>query len=130
MAEFADDLSEDRGIVTVETNGGTVEIDVRVQVVRTPALEEPEPVMLKRAEGSSAWQGRLILRNQGLATARVDITSTDRRLGVSRERVEVKPGKSVRIGVTWDDEAFLPDPNPALMVTCESDEWRISVLQQ
>lgn len=130
MDEFAEDLTEDRGVISIETNGGAVDIDTRVQVSRRPALRDPEPVTLKPAEAGTGAQGRLVLRNDGMATAHVSISSSDARLEVSREQVEVKQDKSVRVSVSWEG-ALPPDHNELfLLVTCETGSWRVPVLQQ
>ncbi len=124
MDEFPEDLTEDRGIIRIESNGGSVDVDTRVQIERRPALREPDPVVLK---GSDRLQGRLILRNDGMATAHVQISSEDARLSVSRDQVEVKQDKSVRISVAWEDSE---PPTSELYLDVRSDvgQWRVPVI--
>ncbi|MHB1317814.1 MAG: Ig-like domain-containing protein [Anaerolineae bacterium] len=130
MDEFAEDLAEDRGVISIETNGGAVDIDIRVQVSRRPALRDPEPVVLKPAEPGQGAQGRLVLRNDGLATAHVGVSSTDARLVVSREQVEVKQDKSVRVSVSWQGDLPIGQEGLFLIVTSEAGSWQVPVLQQ
>jgi hypothetical protein len=130
MDEFDEDLAEDRGVIAIETNGGAVDIDARVQVGRRPALRNPEPVVLRSAETGQGAQGRLVLRNDGLATARVRLASSDSRLVVSREQLEVKQDKSVRVSVSWQADLPLDPGGVFLEVTCDTDIWQVPVVQQ
>lgn len=126
MDEFPEDLTEDRGVITIESNGGSVEVDTRVQIDRRPYLREPDPVALK---GVDRLQGRLVLRNDGMATAHVQISSVDARLSVSRDQVEVKQDKSVRISIVWED----PEPPPSqlyLDIVSDVGQWRVPVSRQ
>lgn len=126
MDEFPEDLTEDRGVITIESNGGSVEVDTRVQIDRRPYLREPDPVALK---GVDRLQGRLVLRNDGMATAHVQISSADARLSVSRDQVEVKQDKSVRISIVWED----PEPPPSqlyLDIVSDVGQWRVPVSRQ
>jgi serine/threonine protein kinase len=127
MDEFADELAEDRGVISIETNGGAVDVDARVQFERRAALREPEPIVVKGSEGR---QGRLVLRNEGLATALVRIRPSDAGLVVSREQVEVKQGKSVRVSVTWQGTAGTAESEPYLEVASDSGNWRVPVYQE
>ncbi len=126
MDEYPEDLTEDRGVITIASNGGSVDVDTRVQIERRPSLREPDPVVLK---GSDRLQGRLVLRNDGMATAHVQISSADTRLSVSRDQVEVKQDKSVRISVAWED----PEPPTSqvyLDIVSDVGQWRVPVVRQ
>jgi len=128
MDEFPDDLTEDRGIISITSNGGTIEIDTLLRLERQPELREPEPVRFRRANGEESLQGRLVLHNEGLATAHVSIQPSDERLAVSRERVEVKPGKSVRVSVSWQGAVPAEAPTAYLRVIWDTDERVVPVI--
>ncbi|MGI6367431.1 MAG: BACON domain-containing protein [Anaerolineae bacterium] len=123
MDEFPEDLSEDRAVVSIESNGGATEIDVRVQIERRPMLREPEPVQLR---GGERPQGRLVLWNDGMAPAMVDLQPTDVRLGISRSDVQVKQGKSVRISVSWDGSQP-PEAPVSIGIRSADQEWQVPV---
>lgn len=101
MSEFPDLLDEDRGVIRIESNGGVVEIDTRVQTQSVAELAQPQAVTLDAGEGDRAPQGRLTLNNTGLATARVTLKPGNPALTASRDQVEIKAGKSVRITLQW-----------------------------
>jgi hypothetical protein len=49
---------------------------------------------------------------------------------VSREQVEVKQGKSVRVSVTWQGTAGTAESEPYLEVASDSGNWRVPVYQE
>ncbi len=101
MDEFPELVNEDRGAIQIESNGGDLEIDTRLQTEMVAELAEPEPVTMSAAEDGHPPQGRLTLRNIGMATARVELEPAVPELTMSREQLEVKPGKSVRVTLRW-----------------------------
>lgn len=127
MDEFPELFAEDRGVIRIESNGGVLEIDVRLQTELVPELAEPEPVTMTTGEEGHPPQGRLTLRNQGMATARVELEPAVPELTVSREQVEVKPGKNVRVTLRW--QGILPPltAETAIQVHSGDATWRVPV---
>ena len=44
------------------------------------------------------------LRNEGMATAHLELVASTPQIVLSRDLVDIKPGKRVRIGVRWEGE--------------------------
>ena len=102
MEEFPEADTMGQGKIVVVSNGGDVEIAVQFSVRLTPDLRAPERVVMTDPGNGRAPKGRLVLRNEGLATAHAEVQASVGSLVPSRERCEVKPGKSVRLTLTWD----------------------------
>jgi hypothetical protein len=126
LEELPDALDEDRGVIMIETNGGRAEIDTRIRTESRSVLAEPEPVVLKR-DADGTVQGRLVLRNEGMATAHVEITASGPQVAISRGTVEVKPGKSVRVSVSLQGPA---EEGMALDVVSANERWRVPIVDQ
>jgi serine/threonine-protein kinase len=125
MDEFADPLSEDRGVIQIESNGGLLEVDTRLQTALVAELAEPEPVTMSAGDEDHPPQGRLMLRNIGMATARVALRPAVPELAVSREQLEVKPGKSVRVTLRW--QGILPPLTAETAIEVHSGETALRV---
>ena len=127
MAEFPQDESSDTARVTIESNGGSVAVDVTVSVALVPDVLTPEylPLSPNSAGGLSA---RLVLKNQGLAPAHVQLGASDDRLALSRVLCDIKPGKSTKLQIEWHgDTPPTPDDKLTIAVTCQDTERRIAV---
>ena len=102
MEEFPADAAEDTALITVESNGGSLQLELTLRVERVPELEIPQEVRLAAPEPGAAPQGRLVLHNRGLAAAHVTLWAEPPYLALPRDRVDIKPGKSVRLAVQWN----------------------------
>ena len=116
MDEFPELLSEDRGVIRIESNGGSLEIDTRLQTESVAELAPPSPVSLASDQTGRPPQGRLVLRNVGMALARVTLRPAVPELVVSRDQLEVKPDKSVRVTVRWQGDMPPPVAETAIEV--------------
>ncbi len=126
MDEFPEDAAGDEAVVTVRSNGGTVAVRVTLSVVFEPDLvAASEAVKLQATEDPP--QGRLVLRNQGLATARAELAPSVAQLVLSRHLIDVKPGKSVRIVVEWRGSPPEPGEPPYVKVRSAEQTLRIPV---
>ncbi len=125
MDEFPELLGEDRGVIRLESNGGELEIDTLLRTELVPELAEPDPVTLSTGEEGQPPQGRLALRNVGMATAHVELEPSMPELTVSRQQVEVKPGKSVRVTLRW--QGSLPPVMTETDIQVRSGEARFRV---
>ena len=104
MAEFPSDETSGRGVIAIKSNGGDLEIEVAVEIEKRPQLVVPEDVLLQRDPEQPGGRGRLVLRNTGLAVAHVQLEAMSSWLTLSRHMCDIKPGKSVRVGVSAQAE--------------------------
>ncbi len=103
MEEFPPEMPLASGLVTIESNGGTCEIEVRVKAILAPHLAiVDETLLLARQEPEGPLQGRLIIKNVGQAVAHTQLVTSSSALVLSRELCDIKPNKSVRIAVRWE----------------------------
>ncbi len=113
MAEFPADATYGEGAVRLESNGGSAEVHVVMSVLLEPDVRAPAAgLVLSPFAGGERSAGRLALRNEGLATAHLELASSDACLVLARDFVDVKPGKSVRIAVRWEGEPVAPEAEP------------------
>ncbi|MCD6302863.1 MAG: BACON domain-containing protein [Anaerolineae bacterium] len=100
MGEFPEDATEDEATLAITSNGGEVTVRVKLAVSFAPDLvSATETIVLH--PGEDAYQGRLVLRNRGLAPARSELFGSVPQLILSRHLCDVKPGKGVRIVVEY-----------------------------
>ncbi len=105
----------------VETNGGDAEITAGLTIVYEPHVEvRQQQILLKSSGRDGDLRGRLTLRNTGLAGAHIELVSTHPDLSLSRTFCDIKPGKSVRITLTWTGPA--PEDAPEMAVQIRSDD--------
>lgn len=104
----------------VRSNGGDLHIDVLLAIELQAALESPDRATLVRS--TSGYEGRLAIRNHGLAPARISLRATDPGIELSREQIDIKPDGSVRIRITSSAQPAL---DAAIEVTCGTDRWTI-----
>jgi hypothetical protein len=129
MDEFPKGATRDAALVTVESNGGQAQIEVTLAVELAPDIEAPDALILEQGAAGQPLQGRLVLRNAGLATARVELSASDEAIAISRQVVDIKAGKSARIVVQW--ERPLPPEQAAqrvIRVACEGETYQVPVL--
>jgi serine/threonine protein kinase len=129
MELFPEDSTEETANLQIESNGGDVDIQVNVIVELVPELELPDAIRLEPVEAEDACQGRLTLRNQGMATARAELSASDERLQLTRDLVDIKPGKTARIVVRW--EGALPGTTdidePFILIRSGEQEMQVPV---
>ena len=126
MEEFPEDATEDEALVTVRSNGGEVTVRVALAVLFEADLQaSSEVIRLQTAEANR--QGRLVLRNQGLAAARAELAPSVPQLVLSRHLCDVKPGKSVRIVVEWRGSPPEPEASPYVEVRSANQTLRVPV---
>ncbi len=116
------------GAVLVESNGGDLAIDVTLSVAYAPAIEPPETLVLERADPAGQPQGRLALRNTGLATAHAELRPSAPQLVLSRNLLDIKPGKSVRIAVRWQGVSSAEAEPPYIEVLSGGEAMRVPVV--
>lgn len=118
------------GMVLIESNGGNLAIDVTLVVAFEAVIEAPEKLLLERSDPSQPPQGRLALRNAGLATAHAELRPSAPQLVLSRNLLDIKPGKSVRIAVRWQGTPPLDAEPPYIAVLSSGDAVRVPVVVQ
>jgi len=116
------------GTVLVESNGGNLAIDVTLAVELVPIIEAPEALVLERDDPSQPPQGRLTLRNTGLAAARAELRPSAPQLALSRNLLDIKPGKSVRVVVRWQGLPSADAEPPYIEVLSGSSPTRVPVI--
>jgi len=127
MTEFAQDESTDTARVSIESNGGSAEIDVTISVVLVPDVKTPAYLPLAPS-GAGGWSARLVLKNQGLAPAHIQLETSDERLALSRALCDIKPGKSTKLQLEWRSRTKPTiDDDLAITMTCQDTERRIAV---
>ena len=111
MDEFPRDALYGEGYVFLESNGGAAEVQAVVNVLLEADVRATAEgvVLAARAEGEVP-AGRLVLRNDGMATAHLELVTSTPQIVLSRDLVDIKPGKRVRVGVRWEGE---PPPSDA-----------------
>jgi len=116
------------GTVLVESNGGDLAVDVTLAIEFAPVIGAPESLRLERDDPSHPPQGRLTLRNTGLAAAHAELRPSVQQLVLARNLVDIKPGKSVRIAVRWQGLAEADAEPPFIEVLSGDDALRVPVL--
>lgn len=129
MDEFPKGASHDAAMISVESNGGQMQIEVRLAIELAPEIEVPERLVLEQSAAEQPPQGRLVLRNVGLASAHVELAASDVAIAISRPWVDIKAGKSVRIAVQWNG----PMPpvrvaEPMIRIVCEGQAYQAPVV--
>ena len=105
MDEFPADAVYGEGYVFLESNGGAAEVQAVVNVILEPDVHPTaESVVLTSGAGGDLG-GRLSLRNDGMATAHLELQPSSPEIILSRDLCDIKPGKRVRISVRWEGEA-------------------------
>ncbi|MHB1296617.1 MAG: protein kinase domain-containing protein [Anaerolineae bacterium] len=99
MEELPVGVTDARGVVHLTSNGGEADIEMALRVEFAAEIEPPDTLHLAPTE--AGLTGRLLLRNVGMAAAHVSLQSSDPALDIARAVCDVKPGKSVRIALTW-----------------------------
>lgn len=128
MDEFPKGESHDAALVQVESNGGQMQIEVRLAVELAPEIEAPERLVLEQGAPGEPPQGRLVLRNVGLASAHVTLAADDAAIAISRPWVDIKAGKSARIAVQWQgDIPPVHKETPEIRVVCEDEIRHVPV---
>lgn len=109
MDEFPADAVYGEGYVFLESNGGAAEVQAVVNVILEPDVHPTaESVVLTSGAGGDLG-GRLSLRNDGMATAHLELQPSAPEIILSRDLCDIKPGKRVRISVRWEGEAPTDD---------------------
>jgi len=116
MAEFPEGSSYGSGTLRLESNGGDAEVEVGVTVLLEPRVRAVDAVRLSPTPDRQAEaQGRVVLSNDGLAPAHVELVPSAPQMVLSRSFCDIKPGKRVRVGVRWEGAP----PEPASELTIE-----------
>ena len=126
MDEFPADSLYETAKIQVESNGGDMELSAAVNVMLEPDLivvDNRVDLVMDHASGDLT--GRLILLNQGLDSAHVELIPGMPQLVVTRTFCDVKPGKRVRIAIHWQGEADW-DPERAV-IRIVGDEKTLTV---
>ncbi len=118
------------GSILVESNGGDVAIDVALTIALQPNIEPPDALTLDRSAPAEPLQGRLALRNTGMATAHVELRPSVPQMVLSRNLLDIKPGKSVRIAVRWQGIASADTDAPYIDVLSGDASIRVPVIVQ
>jgi serine/threonine protein kinase len=103
MEEFPRSEGRAHGMIHVESNGGSAEIEVVLAAEAAPRLELPDVLSLEPRAEDGLFRGRLVIRNTGMATAHARLVAGNDGLTLSRQSCDVKPNKSARIGVQWTE---------------------------
>lgn len=127
MDEFPAEAESDTALLTVESNGGEVQIEISLRIERAPELEVPQEVRLVPPEPGSAPQGRLVLRNGGLATAHISLWAEPPYLTLPRDRIDIKPDKSVRLAIQWNGP-YPPPEACRLGIRCDEEVFFIPIV--
>ena len=119
-AELPRDQTTCEATLDVRSNGGDLHIDVLLPIELSPALQPPNAVLL--APAASGYEGRLTIKNNGLAPARILLRATAPGIELSRVQVDIKPEGSVRIRVATESK---PAPDAAIEMACGAERWTI-----
>lgn len=115
------------GVARLESTGGVSEVEVAVNTLLAPSLQlGSATLILHRDSPEGIYQGRLVLRNAGMAPARIELSATDNRLELSRRVMDIKPGKSVRLAASLEVSASEPFPTD-LRLKIDGDDLHLSV---
>lgn len=128
MEEFPSETFTASGLVRIESNGGTREIEVRVKAVLCPHLVvADDALLLERHEPEGIFQGRLIIRNTGRAVAHTRLMASTAALILSRERCDIKPDKTVRIVARWEGPRPAEPTDNYVDILCGEQLLRVPV---
>lgn len=125
MDEFGDGPLDSSGYVSIESNGGSAELQVVFEIKLAPYLTATKVVRLNPSENMAAPHGRLNIRNEGMAAAHAELTVGAPQLVLSRNLCDIKPGKAVRIMVHL--EGLRPDDPDRMYVDVQSGAQRLRV---
>jgi|GEM_PF-1693720 len=127
MEELPHTSAHHAGTIRVESNGGTREIEVELEILLAPDIEAANSELaLGQGEPDSLLQERLVIRNEGQATAHCELRGSVPQLVFSRNLIDIKPEKSVRVTVRW--QGALPDEATGdLYVEVLSDEKTLRI---
>jgi len=125
MDEFPENAIEETADLVLDTNGGASRIPVTVRIELLANVLVPPGVQLSHRAQDEPWQARFSLRNNGLATAHVELATGNEEITLSRTVCDIKASKSVRVRV----ESDLPsDQIEGSEITAEVDGVRHSIL--
>jgi hypothetical protein len=128
MEEFPSDADRGVGTIGIESNGGYTEVQVEIELHLRPYLEVPEAIGLEQPNGESPPQGRFAIKNSGMATARAHLQADAPEIALTRESYDIKPGKSVRIGMAWQGPLPDEETTPYVHVKTENQEFNIPIV--
>jgi hypothetical protein len=128
MEEFPSDADRGTGAISIESNGGYTEVQVEIELQLRAHLEVPETIELEQRNGESLPRGRFAIKNSGMATARAQLQTDAPEIALARESYDIKPSKSVRIGMVW--QGPLPDEEVTahVHVKTENQEFNIPIV--
>ena len=106
----------------------TAALDAALTIAYSPAIDAPDALVLERSDMASPPQGRLTLRNTGLAAARAELRPSAPQIVLSRNLLDIKPGKSVRVAVRWQGLPIEGPEPPYIEVQSGSDTVRVPVV--
>jgi len=89
--------------IWVQSNGGEATLDVRWMVELAAKLEIALAPLVAPEPGAPP-RGKLTLKNSGYQAAQVAVKPSVAQLDIARRALILKPGKTVRLDVTWQGE--------------------------
>ena len=113
LEELPINTSSLSGEVRIASNGGEGVVEVQLAIVALPELVAPERLIF--VPDGPAWTAKVALQNIGRALLSADLATTHQALQCDRSRVDIKPGKSVRLKLHWNSSQF-PGPGEAGLV--------------
>ncbi len=118
-------MSEPNGIL-VQSNGGEAMLDVRWMVELAAELEVALAPLVAPEPGVPP-HGKLTLKNSGYQAAQVAVMPGAAPLDISRRALVIKPGKTVRLDVTWQGEEGIPADQVSLAVQVDGRSLAIPI---
>ncbi|MHB9031546.1 MAG: Ig-like domain-containing protein [Anaerolineae bacterium] len=113
------------GILQIDSNGGTADIDVELSVTLRPELKPPVDKLEFKLGEDGTYTAKFTLHNIGKAIAHTEITASGA-LQLNRSVLEIKPGKSVPVQVTWLNSEPPGKDEALLTITCSDQLFHIS----
>ncbi|MBN1400134.1 MAG: hypothetical protein JXA74_04810, partial [Anaerolineae bacterium] len=126
MEELPHNTEHAESLVAIASNGGDLEIEVSLSLERTPWVEAPSEIALERATPEGPPQGRLVLRNVGLANAHLELRASPG-LTLARRVCDIKPQKSTRIAVTAASDQAALDEVQYIVIQAGDQELRVDI---
>jgi hypothetical protein len=128
MAEFPAGENRGYGAIRIESNGGAAVVQITLNITLAPLVEmATDVVLLSRVDDEHPWQGRLTLRNNGHATAHIELRVNQTALAISLERLEIKPSKSARVSLQWPVAVAPPEEPLHVEARCGTQRLRVTV---
>lgn len=125
MEEFPPGETSAGGSIRIQSNGGEIEVVVTINRELAAYLQVPKAIRLTQSDPDLPPQGRLVIKNSGMATAHTELHVGTPELVVSRDLCDIKPNKSTRISVRLNSP--LPNDLTQLYIDVCSGDQRLCV---